>query len=82
MRQLNLVALQVSVETLFFIIIRIFAIYTLQIEESCSSNLFDTKISMAFAVIYYLRYVVYYFKRKGLTMPMNENFVIAAEHLN
>jgi hypothetical protein len=37
---------------------------------------------MVFAAIYYFRFMIYYFKRKGLTMPMNENLVIAAEHLN
>ena len=46
------------------------------------NNLFDLKISMVFAAVYYFRFMIYYFKRKGLTMPMNENLVIAAEHLN
>ena len=40
------------------------------------------KIAMVFATIYYLRFIIYYFKRKGLTMPLNENLIIAAEYLN
>ena len=37
---------------------------------------------MAFVSIHFLRFIVYYIKRRGLTMPLNENLMIAVEHFN
>ena len=39
-------------------------------------------MSMAFVAIHFLRFMIYFFKRKGLTMPLNENLMIAVEHFN
>ena len=36
LKTLNIVAIQITIETLFFIIIRIFAIYALQMQEDCN----------------------------------------------